>query len=146
MGYNTEQLGYLSALDGFRLLQAGLPLYIVSASPNNRAFPLEGAWRDDNGVVYFERACICLNPETAHKIGRVYNQRYILRLYPDPDGNSEVYLFRDTSLTRKVALAYGGGYTADGEYLFTAVPSDRSPFEDDYNDWLTADAELIPVR
>jgi hypothetical protein len=138
--------GYITVLDGFRLLQAGIPLYIVSAPLDSRALPLEGGWTDDEGVVYLDASCITLNRETALRIGREYNQQCILRLYPCYDGKSEVYLLRDTPFSRQVALEVAGGYTADGEWLFTAIDANRSPFEDAYEDYLPADMEFIPVK
>jgi len=142
MGY----FGYISVLDGYRLLEAGIPLYIVSAPLESRALPLEGGWKDDDGVVYLDASCICINPETAHRIGREYNQKCILRLYPCYDGKSEVYLLRDTPFTRQVALQYAGGYTADGEWLFTAVDANHSPFTEAYEACLPVDMEFLPVK
>jgi hypothetical protein len=139
-------MGYLSAIDAIRLLEAGVPIYVVSAPADTNALPLDGAWKDDNGQVYFDCSAVVLNPATAREIGREYNQQYILRITPCADGNSKVYLLKDSELARKVSLAYCGGYTADGVYLFTAVDANRCPFEDDYDDWLYADCELIPVK
>ena len=141
-----RHFGYISALDAFRLLQAGLTLYVVSAPPETNALPLEGGWKDDNGNLHFDCSAVVLNPETARTIGRAFRQQCILRITPCANGTSEVYLLKDTALTRQVALAYAGGYTADGEYLFTAVNAERSVFEDDYADWLTADVEFIPCK
>jgi hypothetical protein len=141
-----QHLGYLSATDGFRLLQAGLPIYIVSAPASTRAFPLDGAWKDDDGIVYFDKSVIVLNAETAHRIGRAYNQQTILYLYPCSDGNAEVYLMKDTPFAREVCLTYAGGYTADGENLLVAVNAERSPFLHDYTDWVSADMVFLPVR
>jgi len=142
MGY----YGYLSALDTFRLLQAGITVYIVSAPLESRALPLEGGWKDDEGRIHLDCSCVCLNIETAYKIGRLYDQECILRITPCADGESEVYLLNDTAFARQVSLDYCGGYTADGEYLFTAVSRDHAPFEDSYIDWLPADMEFIPVK
>jgi len=138
--------GYISALDAFRLLQAGIPLYIVSAPLESQALPLEGGWVDDDGVVYLDCSAIVLNPETAHRIGREYNQQCILRICPCYDGKSEVYLLRDTPFSRQVALEYAGGYTADGEWLFTATNPDGFPLSEAYEDCLPADIEFIPVK
>ena len=141
-----RHFGYISALDAFRLLQAGLTVYVVSAPPETDALPLEGAWRDDTGTAHFDCASIVLNPETARTIGRAFRQQYILRITPDANGNSEVYLIKDTPFARQVALNVAGGYTADGNWLFTAVDREKSIFEDGYTDWLYADCELIPVK
>jgi len=140
-----ERLGYLSVIDGFRLLQAGIPLYIVSAPMETDALPLAGAWRDDDGTVYLDCSCICINRETAFRIGRAYKQKTILYLYPCADGNAEVYLLKDTPFARQVSLEYAGGYTADGEWLFTAVEPDRAPFEEAFEDYTTADMVFLPV-
>jgi hypothetical protein len=139
-------MGYLSATDAFRLLQAGLTVYVVSSPTDSCALPLEGAWVDGEGNTHYDCSAVVLNPETAHAIGRAYRQQCFIRITPCANGNSEVYLLRDSAFARQVALAYCGGYTADGDYLFTAVDGDRNPFEDGYTDWLCADVEFVPVR
>jgi len=139
------RLGYISVADTIRLLEAGLPVYVVSAPPETQALPLEGAWVDENGRVHYDCSCVCINPETAHKIGKQFNQQCILRLYPC-EGGSEVYLFKDNPFIRQIALQYAGGYTADGEWLFTAISADSSPFENAYEECIPVEMEFIPVK
>jgi len=139
-------LGYLSAVDAIRLLEAGLPVYVVSAPLDTRALPLEGAWRDEEGRIHYDCSCICLSVEKAYEIGRLYNQECILRLYPSSTAEGEVYLLRDTPFARQIALEYAGGYTADGEYLFTAITGDTSFLEEAYEDFLPVDIDFLPVK
>ena len=139
-------LGYLSALDAISLLQAGIPVYIVSSPLETRALPLEGAWKDEEGRIHYDCSCICINPQTAYRIGKEYNQQCILRLYPAFDGKGEVYLLKDTPFARQVALEYAGGYTADGEYLFTAVDGDNSPFLEAYEEVIPVEIDFLPVK
>ena len=141
-----RMMGYLSAIDAFRLLQAGLPVYVVSAPLESNALPLEGAWKDEEGKVHLDCSCICLSVEKAYEIGRLYNQECILRLYPSYASEGEVYLLRDTPFTRQVALEYAGGYTADGEWLFTAINGDNSPFLEAYEDVIPVDIDFLPVK
>ena len=142
-----RQLGYLTVVDAIRLLEAGLPIYVVSAPADTYALPLDGAWKDDEGRIHYDCSCICLSAETALRIGRMFNQQCILRLYPSHSANGSVYLLKDTAFTRQVALTYCGGYTADGEYLFTAVDNSHSvPFEESYEEWVPADIEFISVK
>ena len=149
-GYNlsmrntTRPLGYLSVVDAFTLLEAGLPVYIVSAPSETLALPLHGAWRDGDGTLHIDCSAIVLSPLTAHAIGREYNQQCILRLYPSHCGNGEVYLLRDIPLNREIALQYCGGYTADGTHLLTATTADVS-FED-YEDFVPVDIDFVPVK
>ena len=110
--------GYLSATDTFRLLQAGLTVYIVSAPPSTRALPLDGAWVDSEGNLHTDCSAVVLNPNTAREIGRAYRQQCFLRLTP----------------------------CADGEHLFVAVNAKKSVFLKDYVDWLTCDVEFVPVK
>jgi hypothetical protein len=121
-------------------------VYVVSAPTDTNALPLEGAWRDDNGKVHYDCSAVVLNPATAHTIGRIFQQECIMRITPCANGSHEVYLLDDNAFTRKVAVDYCGGYTADGSHLFTAVEANRAPFEDCYVDWITADVEFIPVK
>ena len=139
-------MGYLSATDTFRLLEAGLTVYIVSAPPETRALPLDGAWIDGDGTLHTDCSAVVLNPNTAREIGRAFRQQCFLRLTPCADGDFELYLLRDTELNRQVALKYGGGYTADGEHLIVAVNAKQSVFLKDYVDWLTCDMECVPVK
>jgi hypothetical protein len=141
-----RMMGYLSALDGFRLLQAGLPIYIVSAPIESQALPLEGTWRDEEGKVHLDCSCICLSLEKAYEIGKAYNQQCILRLYPCYDGKAEVYLLKDTAFARQVSLDLAGGYTADGDWLLVAIAGDCSPFSEAYEDMLPADMDFLPVK
>jgi len=141
-----RRLGYLSVVDAIRLLQAGLPVYVVSAPAETQALPLEGAWVDDDGNIHYDCSCICINLETAIRIGKEYNQECILGLYPHHDGKGEVYLLKDTPFTRQIALEYAGGYTADGEWLFTAVNSDNFPLSEAYEEYVVADIEFRPVK
>jgi len=142
-----RRLGYISALDAIRLLEAGLPVYVVSAPKDTDALPLEGAWKDDEGRIHYDCSCVCINPETAYAIGRAYNQQCILRLYPCHSASGGVYLLKDTPFVRQVALDYAGGYTADGEWLFTAVQSDAdAPFDEAYEEYVPADIEFVPVK
>jgi len=141
-----RQMGCISACDAFYLLQAGITVYVVSAPLSTEALPLDGAWKDDDGNVHLDCSAVVLNPATAHSIGRAYQQQFILRITPCSDGNSEVYLLPDSEFARKCVLNYCGGYTADGEYLFTAVERERSPFLDSYTDWVYADVEFVPVQ
>jgi hypothetical protein len=138
--------GYITVVDAIRLLQAGMTLYVVSAPLQTRALPLEGGWVDDSGAVHYDCSAVVLNPQTAYEIGRKFNQQCIMRITPCANGEYEVYLLHDSAFTRQVALQHCGGYTADGEHLFTAVSSDRAPFEDAYIEWLPADIEFIPVK
>jgi hypothetical protein len=138
--------GYISVVDAFRLLEAGITVYVVSAPPETNALPLDGGWKDDDGKVHLDCSAVVLNPATARAIGEKYNQQCILQITPCFDGKSEVYLLKDSPLARQVSLDYCGGYTADGEYLFTAVDADCSPFEEAYEDLLIADIEFIPVK
>ena len=140
-----ERLGYISVVDAIRLLEAGLPVYVVSAPLETQALPLEGAWVDDDGRVHYDCSCVCINPETAHRIGKQFNQQCILRLCPC-EGGAEVYLLKDTPFVRQIALQYAGGYTADGEWLFTAIDANRSPFEDAYEECIPVEMEFIPVK
>jgi len=142
-----RQLGYLSVVDAIRLLEAGLPVYVVSAPKDTDALPLEGAWKDDDGRIHYDCSCICISVETALQIGREYNQECILRLYPQHNGSGGVYLLKDTPFTREISLQYAGGYTADGEYLFTAFTDDgNSPFTEAYEEYVPVDVEFIPVK
>jgi hypothetical protein len=141
-----RMMGYLSVLDAFRLLEAGLPVYIVSAPIESRALPLEGGWKDGEGRVHLDCSCICLSLEKARQIGREYNQECILAIYPSANGEAEVYLLIDTPFARQVALDYVGGYTGDGEYLLVAVKGDASPFSEAYEEWLPADMRFVPVK
>jgi len=143
-----RRLGYISVVDAIRLLQAGIPLYIVSAPKDTDALPLDGAWRDEDGTVYLDCSCICINSETAHRIGREYKQKTILYLYPCSDGYGTVYLLKDTPFTRQVSLERAGGYTADGEYLFTAVEEDDDNplFCEAYEDSVSVDIVFLPVK
>ena len=142
-----RRLGYLTVVDAIRLLQAGLPVYIVSAPVDTQALPLDGAWQDDDGRVHYDCSCICLSVEKALEIGRMFNQQCILRLYPSHSANGSVYLLKDSPLARQVSLEYAGGYTADGDWLFTAVDNNRSvPFQESYEEWVPADIEFIPVK
>jgi hypothetical protein len=142
-----ERLGYLSAIDAIRLLEAGLPVYIVSAPADTHALPLDGAWVDDDGRIHYDCSCVCINTETAHAIGRKYNQQCILRLYPSCFTKSGVFLLKDTPFTRTIALDYAGGYTADGEWLFTAVENINTlPLEEEYEEFIPAEVEFIPVK
>jgi len=138
--------GYLTTADAISLLEAGIPVYIVSAPLETRALPLEGSWKDEEGRIHYDCSCICINPETAYRIGREYNQQYILRLYPTFNAKGEVYLLKDTPFARQVALEYIGGYTADGEYLFTAVDGDNAPFFEEYEEMLPVDIDYLPVK
>ena len=142
----ANRFGYLNAVDAFRLLQAGLTVFIVSAPPETQALPLDGGWKDDDGNLHYDCSAVVLNPETALTIARAFRQQCIMSITPCYDGNSEIYLLKDSELARKACLAYCGGYTADGEYLFTAVARDCAPFIDSYTDWLYADVEFIPVK
>jgi len=141
-----KRYGYLSASDAITLLEAGLPIYIVSAPPETNALPLDGAWVDGDGTLHIDCSAIVLSPLTAHEIGRAFKQQCIMRVYPCANGNSAVYLLRDTEFVRQVALKYCGGYTADGEHLLTAVPRERDIFTDGYVEYTTADVEYIPVK
>jgi len=137
--------GYLTVADAIDLLQAGLPLYIVSAPADTHALPLAGAWKDDTGKIHTDCSAVVLNPATAREIGREYNQQCILRLYPSHCAKGRVYLLKDMPLNREVALHYCGGYTADGTFLFTATEKDV-PFIEDYVEWVPVDIEFIPVN
>jgi len=142
-----RRLGYISAVDAIRLLEAGLPVYVVSAPIDSQALPLEGAWKDDDGRIHYDCSCVCIDAEKAHAIGRAYSQQCILRLYPTCFTRSGVFLLKDTPFTRKIALDYAGGYTADGEWLFTAVDNiDALPLEEEYEEYVPAEIEFIPVR
>jgi len=110
----------LRVLDAFRLLQRGVPVYIASAPEDECAFLLKGAWRDDDGRVHYDRSTIYLQRQTALEVARAFQQQCILALVPFEDAEGAVYLLKDTPLNRTLALRYAGGYTADGEYLFTA--------------------------
>jgi hypothetical protein len=138
--------GYLTVVDAFRLLEAGIPVYIVAAPSETNALPLQGGWKDDEGKVHLECACICLSSEKAYEIGRLYNQECILRLYPTANGDSEAYLLKDTPFARQVALDLAGGYTGDGEYLLVGVKGDASPFSEAYEDWTPVDLDFLPVK
>ena len=138
--------GYLTVVDAFRLLEAGFPVYIVSAPLESNALPLEGGWKDDDGKVHLDCSCICLSLEKARQIGREYNQECILALYPSADGEAEAYLLVDTPFARQVALDYAGGYTGDGEYLLVGVKGDASPFSEAYEDWTPVDMQFLPVK
>ena len=144
MRNNTRPLGYLSAVDAFTLLEAGLPVYIVSAPSETLALPLQGAWRDGDGTLHIDCSAIVLSPLTAHAIGREYNQQCILRLYPSHCADGTVYLLRDIPLNREIALKYCGGYTADGTHLLTATTADV-PFED-YVECVPVDIDFVPVK
>ena len=140
-------LGYLTAIDAIRLLEAGLPVYVVSAPADTHALPLDGAWKDDDGRIHYDCSCVCIDAEKAHAIGRAYNQQCILRLYPSCFTKSGVFLLKDTPFTRKIALDYAGGYTADGQWLFTAVEdADTAPFEEAYEEYVPVEVEFLPVK
>jgi len=142
-----RMMGYLSAIDAIRLLEAGIPVYVVSAPIDSQALPLEGAWKDDEGRIHFDCSCICIDAEKAYAIGRAYNQECILRLYPSAFAESGVFLLKDTPFVRQVALDYAGGYTADGEWLFTAVDNINTlPLEEEYEEYVPADIEFVPVK
>jgi len=138
--------GYISAVDAFYLLRAGIPVYAVSAPLETHALPLAGGWKDDDGNIHIDCSAFVLNPSTAHEIGREHNQQCIMRITPCANGNSRVYLLKDSEFARQVSLNYCGGYTADGESLLTAVEKERSPFVEEYTDWLYADVEFIPCK
>jgi hypothetical protein len=141
-----ERLGYLSAIDAIRLLEAGLPVYIVSAPLDTNALPLEGGWKDEEGRIHLDCSCVCLSIQKAHEIGRLYNQQCILALYPASDAKSEVYLLKDTPFTRQVSLEYAGGYTADGEYLLVACEGDALPLSEAYEEYLPVEIAFLPVK
>jgi hypothetical protein len=141
-----ERYGYITALDGIRLLQAGIPIFVVSAPLDTRALPLEGGWKDEEGRIHYDCSCICLNIEKAYEIGRLYEQECILALYPSYASEGEVYLLKDTPFARQIALEYAGGYTADGEWLFTAFKGDASPFSEAYEEFLPVEIEFLPVK
>jgi hypothetical protein len=76
-----------------------------------------------------------------------YNQQCILRLYPSYSAKSGVFLLQDTPFTRQVALEYAGGYTADGNWLLTAVENpDTLPLEESYEEYLPVEIEFLPVK
>jgi hypothetical protein len=140
-------IGYISAMDTIRLLQQGIPVYIVSAPYESRVLPLDGAWVDDDGKVHLDCSAVVLNPEVANAIGRKYNQECILRLYPTYFAKNGVFLLQDTPFTRKIALDYAGGYTADGEWLFTAVKDIYTlPLEEEYEEYVPVDIDFLPVK
>jgi hypothetical protein len=140
-------MGYLTVVDAIRLLQHGLPVYIVAAPVESKALPLDGVWRDDEGRIHYDCSCICINPDTAYAIGRLYNQQCILRLYPSYSAKSGVFLLQDTPFTRQVALEYAGGYTSDGKWLLTAVENpDTLPLEESYEEYLPVEIEFLPVK
>jgi hypothetical protein len=107
---------------------------------------LEGAWKDEEGRIHYDCSCICLSVEKAYEIGKAYNQQCILRLYPSYDAKGKVYLLKDTPFARQVALEYAGGYTADGEWLFTAIAGDTSPFEEAYEEVIPVEIDFPPVK
>ena len=141
-----DRYGYLSASDAYALLQAGLPIYIVSAPPETNALPLDGGWVDDDGNIHYDCSAVVLNPETAMAIGRAFRQQCIMRVYPCHNGNAEVYLMPDTEFNRQVALKYCGGYTADGKWLVAAVDAEKSVFLPEYAEYTLADVEFIPCK
>jgi hypothetical protein len=140
-------MGYLTVVDAIRLLEAGVPIYVVSSPADTNALPLEGCWKDDDGRVHYDCSCICINAETAYAIGRAYNQQCILRLYPSCFAKSGVFLLRDTPFVRQIALEYAGGYTADGNWLFTAVEDIHTlPLEEEYEEYVPAEIDFLPVK
>jgi len=139
-------LGYLSVLDAIRLLDSGIPVYVVSAPQDTEALPLDGAWVDDDGRIHYDCSGICISLEKALQIGRAYKQECILCLYPEYNAKSQVYLLKDTPFTRQIALQYAGGYTADGEWLFTAMDANRSPFEDAHEDCVPVEVVFRKVE
>jgi hypothetical protein len=110
----------LRVLDAFRLLEKGVPVYVASASEDESAFPLKGAWKDDEGRIHYDRSTFYLQRRTALEVARAFQQQCILALTPRSEAEGTVYLLKDTPLNRTLALQYAGGYTADGEYLLVA--------------------------
>jgi len=124
-----EQLGYLSVSDAFTILRAGIPAYIASAPEPSGALPLRGGWKDDEGNLPFEVFCVYLSKETALKVARAFQQRFIIALTPNPEAQGRVYLLQDTVRNRVLSLRYAGLYIADGTHLMTAVADGELPFE-----------------
>jgi len=124
-----ELLGYLSVSDAFTVLRAGLPVYIASAPEASGALPLRGAWKDDDGDLHFDLACVYLSKDTALQVARAFNQMCIFAATPNPEARGRVYLLQDTMRNRVLSLRYAGGYTADGTHLMTSVADGELPFE-----------------
>jgi len=124
-----EQLGYLSVSDAFTILRAGIPVYIASAPEPSGALPLRGAWKDDEGNLPFEVFCVYLSKETALKVARAFQQRFIIALTPNPEAQGRVYLLQATVRNRVLSLRYAGLYIADDTHLLTAVADGELPFE-----------------
>ncbi len=132
-------------LEAYNLLKAGTPIYIASSSTPSDEMRLLGAWTDEFGNVYFDYSAVYLDRQDALQVARANQQQCILALYPAKSGRGRVYLLRNTPSNRQVALRTCGGYTADKEWLITAVDSDRAPFKD-YIDAIPVVVEFVPVE
>jgi len=124
-----EQLGFLSVLDAFTILRAGVPIYIASAPERSNTLPLRGGWKDEVGTVHYDRACVYLSEQKAMRVARAFGQQCILALAPNPNAKGRVYLLQDSVRNRVYALYRAGGFTADGDYLLVAVADGELPFE-----------------
>jgi hypothetical protein len=136
----------ISVFEVFSLLKTGTAVYIASAPVPAEGMRLRGAWQDESGNTHFDYSGVFLSKEAALSVARAHNQQCILALMPSPYARGKVYLIQDTIANRTLALQKAGGYTADGEWLFTAVPEDHSPFTDDYTECLPVIVEFLPVQ
>jgi len=125
----AEQLGYLSVSDAFAVLRAGVPIYIASAPEASGVLPLRGAWKDKDGDLHFDLACVYLSKDTALQVARAFNQKCIFAATPNPEARGRVYLLQDTVRNRVLSLRYAGLYVADGTHLLTAVADGELSFE-----------------
>ena len=122
----------VNVVDAFRLLKAGVPIYIASAPEATGEIRLREAWKDDDGDIRYDYSAVYLAEEPALTVARAFNQPYILALTANPKAKAKAYLLPDTIRNRVYALRYAGGYISDGTYLMTAVEAGkRVPFGKD---------------
>jgi hypothetical protein len=143
----TKPLGYLNVAGVFRLLQAGISVYIASAPADTNALPLEGGWVDTDGEVHLDLSEAYLNKDTALSVARTYKQECILALEPNPNAQGKVFLLKDLPLNREICLRYAGGYTADGSHIITAVQDGKSvPFIEELVKSVPVEVSFLPVK
>jgi len=143
----AEPLGYLTVAGVHRLLKAGIPVYIASAPIETNALPLQGGWIDGDGEVHLDLAQAYLNKDTALEVARTFQQECILALEPNPNAQGKVFLLKDLPLNREICLRYAGGYTADGEYIITAVQEGKAvPFLQELVESVPVEVSFLPVE
>jgi hypothetical protein len=143
----AEPLGYLTVAGVYRLLKAGIPVYIASAPLTSDTLPLYGGWVDAEGEVHLDKAEAYLNKDTALAVARNFEQECILALEPNSTAEGKVFLLKDIPLNREVCLRYAGGYTADGSHIITAVQDGKAvPFVQELVESVPVKVSFLPVK